>query len=209
MGESASRSFGTPTDTGVAHRSRLDQFTVMLMNLIVLDRDGVINQDSDAYIKSADEWVAIPGSLQAIARLYHAGYRVAVASNQSGIGRGLFTIDDLNAMHRKLTRELAMLGAQIEAMFFCPHTPSDQCACRKPNPGLLLDIKERLQVQLGGVPIVGDTLRDVGAARRVGASPILVLTGKGKLTVQRHKAELAGVPVYENLLAVADALVAN
>lgn len=177
------------------------------MNLIVLDRDGVINQDSNAYIKSADEWIPIPGSLEAIARLYHAGYRVAVASNQSGLGRGLFTIDDLNAMHRKLTRELAILGAQIEAMFFCPHTPADHCACRKPEPGLLLDISERLEVDLSGIPVVGDALRDIDAARRVGALPILVLTGKGRETLERHKEELVGVPIYDNLLAVAEALV--
>jgi D-glycero-D-manno-heptose 1,7-bisphosphate phosphatase len=179
------------------------------MKLIVLDRDGVINEDSDAYIKSAEEWVPIPGSLEAIARVYHAGYRVLVASNQSGLGRGLFTIEDLNAMHRKLARELAVLGAQIEAVFFCPHTPEDRCACRKPEPGLLREIAERLQVDLEGVPCVGDALRDIEAAQRAGAAPILVLTGKGRATLERHPTKLTGVPVYDNLLAVAEALTAS
>jgi len=179
------------------------------MKLIVLDRDGVINEDSDRYIKSADEWIPIPGSLEAIARLYHAGHHIVLASNQSGLGRGLFTIDDLNAMHRKLARELAALGAQVDAIYFCPHTPEDGCSCRKPEPGLLLEIRERLQVDLTGVPAVGDALRDIQAARRVGASPILVRTGKGRSTLAKHAVELAGVPVYENLLAVAEALTAS
>lgn len=176
------------------------------MKLVVLDRDGVINEDSDAYIKSADEWVPIPGSLEAIARLVHGGYRVLVASNQSGIARGLFTIDDLNAMHRKMGLALARLGAQVEAVFFCPHAPEDGCHCRKPRPGLLEDIGRRLQLGLGGVPVIGDTLRDVQAARAVGATPFLVLTGNGRAAVERHSAELRGVAVYSDLAAAADAL---
>lgn len=177
-----------------------------MMRLIVLDRDGVINEDSDAYIKSVDEWVPIAGSLEAIARLVHGGYRVLVASNQSGIARGLFTIDDLNAMHRKMGLALAQLGAQVEAVFFCPHAPEDGCQCRKPRPGLFEDIGRRLQISLDAIPVVGDALRDVQAARAVGATPILVLTGKGRATVERHSAELRGVAVYSDLAAAADAL---
>ena len=177
------------------------------MRLIILDRDGVINHDSDAYIKSVEEWLPIPGSMEAMARLYHGGYRIAVATNQSGLSRKLFSIDDLNAMHRKLSRELAGHGAQVEAVFFCPHGPEEGCACRKPNPGLLEEISSRLQVDLAGVPAIGDSYRDVLAARAVGASPILVRTGKGERTLKEHALELADTPVYADLAAVAESLV--
>lgn len=177
------------------------------MRLVILDRDGVINEDSDAYIKSADEWRPIPGSLEAIARLHHAGYRVLVASNQSGIARGLFTIDDLNAMHRKMALALSQVGGQVEGVFFCPHAPEDGCRCRKPFPGLIVDIGRRLQVDLTGVPSIGDALRDIQAARAVGARPILVLTGKGQGTLDAHRADLAGVAVYPDLAAAAEGLV--
>lgn len=175
-------------------------------NIIVLDRDGVINQDSDSYIKSADEWVAIPGSLEAIARLNQSGYRILVATNQSGLGRGLFSIDDLNAIHRKLRRELSVLGAQIESIFFCPHTPDAHCRCRKPLPGLLEDIARRLRIDLNGLPVIGDSLRDIQATQAAGASPILVLTGKGQATLAKHRKELRGVPAYGDLAAAAAAL---
>jgi D-glycero-D-manno-heptose 1,7-bisphosphate phosphatase len=177
------------------------------MKVIILDRDGVINEDSDDYIRSAEDWVPIPGSLEAIARLHHAGWRVLVASNQSGLARGYFTIDDLNAMHRKMNRELARHGARIEAVFFCPHAPTDDCQCRKPRPGLLKDIAIRLQLDLTGVPVVGDSLRDVQAAQAVGARPVLVMTGKGGRTLRDHGAELLGVAMQPNLSAVADALI--
>jgi D-glycero-D-manno-heptose 1,7-bisphosphate phosphatase len=176
------------------------------ISLIVLDRDGVINQDSDDYIKSAEEWVPIPGSLEAIARLYHAGYRIVIATNQSGLARGLFTIDDLNAMHRKLRRELSVLGAQVEAIFFCPHSPQAKCRCRKPMPGLFEDISRRLQVDLSGVPVVGDSLKDLQAASTVGAEPVLVLTGKGERTAKSLPSELRGVPVFPDLAGAVDAL---
>ena len=176
------------------------------MKLIILDRDGVVNQDSDKYIKSADEWEPIPGRLEAIARLHHGGYRIAIASNQSGLGRGYFSIDDLNAMHRKLSRGLSILGAQVEAIFFCPHAPSDVCYCRKPKPGLLLDISERLQIGLAGVPVVGDSFRDIQAAREVGAAPVLVLTGNGKRVLAKRRAQLGETAVFADLAAVADAL---
>ncbi len=179
------------------------------MKLVVLDRDGVINHDSDAYIKSAEEWIPIDGSLEAIARLYHGGYRVVVASNQSGLSRGLFTIDDLNAIHRKMHRELARHGAQVEAIFFCPHSPNDGCQCRKPKPGLLLDISERVQMSLSGAFVVGDSFRDIQAAQRVGASPILVLTGNGMATREKHRKQLEDVPIFSDLLAAVEAIVPN
>ncbi len=178
------------------------------MKLIILDRDGVINQDSVDYIKSLEEWVPIPGSLDAMARLYHGGYRIAIASNQSGLGRGLFTIDDLNAIHRKLARELGSQGAQVEAIFFCPHAPEAKCACRKPSPGLLHEIGSRLQVDLVGVPCIGDSWRDLASALAVGASPILVRTGNGQKTCANHPGELGDIPVFDDLAAATDFLLA-
>lgn len=181
------------------------------MKLLILDRDGVINQDSDAYIKSVEEWVPIPGSLEAMARLYQGGFRLAIASNQSGLGRKLFTIDDLNAIHRKMGRDLANLGAQVEAIFFCPHTPEANCFCRKPFPGLLHEIASRLQIDLGGVPCVGDSWRDLEAAQAVGATPILVRSGKGIRTQAAHATELKrqAIPVYADLADVANHLLAS
>lgn len=177
------------------------------MRLVILDRDGVINEDSDAYIKSPDEWIPIPGSLEAIARLNRADYRVIVATNQSGIARGLFTLDTLNRIHEKMNRALADIGASLDAVFYCPHGPEDQCACRKPLPGLLHDIERRLNVSLQGVPAIGDSMRDLQAAVTVGAAPILVLTGKGRRTLAKLDI-LAGVPVFEDLAAAVDALLA-
>ena len=175
------------------------------MNLIILDRDGVINEDSDAYIKSPDEWVPIPGSLAAIARLNQAGYRVAVATNQSGLARGLFTIDDLNAIHNKMHQALASEGGQIEALFFCPHGPNDTCECRKPKSGLFQQISERMYTGLENIPCIGDSLRDLQAAVAVGARPILVRTGKG------HKTEAdplfdPSISIFHNLCEAVDAL---
>ncbi|MBA3032158.1 MAG: D-glycero-beta-D-manno-heptose 1,7-bisphosphate 7-phosphatase [Gammaproteobacteria bacterium] len=152
------------------------------MKLIILDRDGVINQDSDLYIKSPEEWIPLPGSLEAIARLNQWGYRVVVATNQSGIGRGLFGMDTINAIHDKMIKAASHAGASIDAIFFCPHTNADQCGCRKPQPGMFKEIAARYNVDLAGVPAVGDALRDLQAAASVGAQPMLVLTGKGKKT---------------------------
>ncbi len=153
------------------------------MKLVILDRDGVINHDSDQYIKSPDEWKPIPGSLAAIARLNQAGYRVVVASNQSGIGRGLFETDTLMAIHDKMLKALAQAGGRIDAIFFCPHTNADNCDCRKPKPGMYREIAARFNVDLAGVPAIGDSLRDLQVAATVGAQPMLVLTGKGRKTV--------------------------
>ena len=152
------------------------------MKLVILDRDGVINQDSDQFIKNPAEWKPIPGSLEAIARLNHTGYRVVVASNQSGIGRGLFDMGALNAINDKMYRALAQAGGRIDALFYCPHAADANCDCRKPKPGMFLDIAQRFNVALAGVPSVGDSLRDLQAAAAAGAQPILVLTGKGEKT---------------------------
>lgn len=154
------------------------------MKLVILDRDGVINHDSDQYIKSPEEWEPIPGSLAAIARLNQAGFRVVVATNQSGIGRGLFETDTLIAIHDKMIKALAQVGGRIDAIFFCPHTNVDACDCRKPKSGMLKEIGARYNVDLTGAPAIGDSLRDLQAAVDVGAQPMLVLTGKGVLTAK-------------------------
>lgn len=175
------------------------------MSLIILDRDGVINYDSDDYIKSPEEWSPIPGSLEAIARLTRAGYRIAVATNQSGVARGLFDSNTLLRIHDKMCRSAAAAGGDIAAIFFCPHGPEEACTCRKPQPGLLRQIAAHFNVELGGVPAVGDSLRDVQAARAVGARPILVRTGNGEKTAARGEG-LDGVAIYSDLAAVVDAL---
>lgn len=177
------------------------------MKLIILDRDGVINHDSDAFIKSPEEWIPIPGSLEAIARLNQAGYRVAVSTNQSGIARGLFDIVALNAIHQKLHTAAQTVGADIDAIFFCPHAADDNCDCRKPKPGMLHTIAKRFDVNLKGVPAVGDSLRDLQAGFAVGCVPYLVLTGKGEKT--RDKGGLPpGTLIYPDLAAVVDHLLA-
>jgi D-glycero-D-manno-heptose 1,7-bisphosphate phosphatase len=152
--------------------------------LIVLDRDGVINYDSDQFIKSPDEWRPIPGSLEAMARLNHAGFRVIVATNQSGLGRRLFDMATLIAIHDKMYKMLAQLGGRIDALFYCPHTADSGCDCRKPKPGMLIEIGQRFGVDLTGIPCVGDGERDLQAAAAVGAQPILVLTGKVEKTLR-------------------------
>lgn len=175
------------------------------MKLIILDRDGVINEDSDDYIKSPEEFIPLPGSLEAIARLHRAGYNIAVATNQSGIARGYFDIEALNRMHEKLHQLLSAHGGNIGGIFYCPHGPDDVCECRKPKPGLLLDIKARFNTVMQDVPVVGDSLRDLQAARAVGAQPVLVRTGKGERTIAKGEG-LDGVPIYDNLSAFVDDL---
>jgi D-glycero-D-manno-heptose 1,7-bisphosphate phosphatase len=179
------------------------------VKLLILDRDGVINEDSDAFVKSVDEWIPIPGSLEAIARLSQGGYRVAIATNQSGLARGLLNLDDLNAMHQRLHTRLSELGGHVDAIFFCPHGPDDSCNCRKPRPGLLVAIQERI----GAIPdetlVVGDSLRDIEAAQAVGMAAALVLTGKGIGTVSEHADRLGRVAVYPNLADIADFLLAD
>jgi D-glycero-D-manno-heptose 1,7-bisphosphate phosphatase len=152
------------------------------MKLVILDRDGVINADSDKYIKSPAEWQPIPGSIEAIARLHQGGFRIVVATNQSGIGRGLFDMATFNAMNDKMMELVFRQGGRIDALFFCPHTDAENCACRKPRTGMYEEIAERYHMELKGVPCVGDALRDLKAAEAVGGQPILVLTGKGEKT---------------------------
>lgn len=171
------------------------------MKLIVLDRDGVINHDSDQFIKSPDEWKPIPGSLEAIARLNQWGWRVVVASNQSGVGRGLFGMDTLNAINDKMVKSLAQVGGRLDAIFFCPHAADSTCDCRKPKPGLFLQIAERFNVDLAGVPAVGDSLRDLQAGVAVGCQPYLVLTGKG-LKTREDPALPEQTLIYPDLAAV-------
>ena len=151
-----------------------------MAKLIILDRDGVINFDSPHFIKSPDEWKPIPGSLSAIAALSHAGYRVVVASNQSGVGRGLFDMATLNAINDKMVRAVTQIGGRIDAIFYCPHAPEAGCECRKPNTAMAREIGERFGVSLRDVPMVGDALRDLQCAESVSAQPILVRTGKGE-----------------------------
>ncbi len=177
------------------------------MKLVVLDRDGVINADSDEYIKSPEEWTPIPGSLEAIARLTQAGFRVVVATNQSGLGRGLFDMAALNAMHDKMHKAVNQLGGRIDAVFFCPHAQDAGCSCRKPQPGMLQEIAERFSMDLAGVPAIGDSLRDLQAASAAGARPILVLTGKGKKTVKAGGLP-EGTEIHEDLAAAVAALTA-
>jgi len=172
------------------------------MKLLILDRDGTINEDSDKYIKSPTEWRPLPGSLEAIARLTQAGWRVVVATNQSGIARGLFDMATLNAIHAEMHRAVAQAGGRIDAVFFCPHAADSNCECRKPRPGLLREIASRLDADLKDVPMAGDGLRDLEAAAAVGARPYLVLTGKGRKTLEAGGLP-AGTEVVEDLAALA------
>jgi len=174
------------------------------VRLIILDRDGVINHDSDAFIKTPSEWVPIQGSLEAIARLNRHGYRVAIATNQSGIARRLLDIDTLNAIHAQLHQRLEQLGGQIDAVFFCPHGPDDRCNCRKPGIGMLQQIRSRFGTELIAVPMVGDSLRDIQAYRRVGGRAILVKTGKGAATLAEQANSLYQVNIFDDLAAVVD-----
>ena len=181
------------------------------MKLVILDRDGTINSDSDEFVKTPDEWLPLPGALEAIARLNHAGWHVVIASNQSGLGRGLFDVVSLNAMHAKMQKLLAAQGGRIDAVFFCPHTAEEQCRCRKPLPGLFEQIGERFGVPLAGVPTVGDSVRDALAGAAAGCEPHLVLTGKSEK--YRGLPPPEGLPpdtqVHQDLSAFADSLLAR
>ena len=173
------------------------------MKLVILDRDGTINVQSDDFIKSADEWMPLPGAMEAIAQLNHAGWHVVVVSNQSGLGRGLFDVAALNAMHTKQHKQLAVVGGRIDAIFYCPHSPEELCTCRKPLPGLFEQIGDRYGVDLKQVPTVGDNLRDLQAGVAAGCEPHLVLTGKGA----QHRGQTlppeypAGTWIHEDLAA--------
>lgn len=175
------------------------------MKLIILDRDGVINQDSDNFIKSPDEFIPLPGSLEAITKLKKAGYTVAVATNQSGIARKLYSLETLHQMHDKLANLLTELGGQVDYIAYCPHGPDDHCECRKPKPGMYHDIAQHFDTTLTDVPVVGDSLRDLQAAQSVNAKPYLVKTGKGQRTVAKGEG-LDGIPVFNDLSSVVDEL---
>ena len=181
------------------------------MKLVILDRDGTLNQDSAEFIKTPEEWLPLPGALEAIARLNHEGWHVVIASNQSGLGRGLFDVSMLNAIHAKMHKMLAAVGARVDAVFYCPHAPDEGCHCRKPEPGLFEQIGERYGLDLHGVPTVGDTARDVLAGVRVGCELHLVLTGKG--ATYRGRRLPHNFPkttqVHEDLAAFADFLIAR
>ncbi|MFA9420524.1 MAG: D-glycero-beta-D-manno-heptose 1,7-bisphosphate 7-phosphatase [Gammaproteobacteria bacterium] len=166
--------------------------------MVILDRDGVINQDSDNYIKSVDEWIPIPGSLDAIQRLKKAGYLVTVATNQSGIARGFFNEEVLQQIHNKMHDLLDQRGSSVDGVFYCPHGPWDNCSCRKPKPGLLFQIAKQFDIDLSVTPFVGDTISDVKAAEMANAIPILVRTGKGEYVTQDYP-EAIDVPVYDDL----------
>jgi D-glycero-D-manno-heptose 1,7-bisphosphate phosphatase len=179
------------------------------MRLVVLDRDGVINRESEAFVKSADEWQALDGSIDAIAALSRGGFRVAVASNQSGLARGLFDYGALYAMHEKMRDLVAEAGGRIDHIVICPHGPDDDCECRKPRPGLLIQIGEHFGVSMRGVPFIGDSIRDLQAAQDAGARPVLVRTGNGRSAEARLPAPLSSVEVFDDLSAAAAALLAE
>lgn len=179
------------------------------MKIIILDRDGVINQDSDEYIKSPTEWIPLAGSLEAIATLNQAGYTVVVATNQSGLARKYYDVDTLNLIHQKMDSCLEKVGGKIERVFYCPHGPDDQCDCRKPKPGLLNQIAQAYDISLHNVYFIGDSLRDIEAAQNAGAIPILVLSGNGRKTLQKHAGSLQEIAHYEDLAAFAKTLTSS
>ncbi len=175
--------------------------------LVILDRDGVINRDSDAFVKSPAEWLPLPGSIDAIAALSNAGFTVTVASNQSGLARGLFDRAALRAMHRKFRRLVNAAGGHVDRIVVCPHGPNDGCSCRKPLPGLLLRLAKHYETALDSVPVIGDSTRDLEAAKAAGAAPILVRTGNGTRTEASLPDALSDVAVYDDLATAAAALV--
>ncbi|MEW6444680.1 MAG: D-glycero-beta-D-manno-heptose 1,7-bisphosphate 7-phosphatase [Pseudomonadota bacterium] len=175
--------------------------------LVILDRDGVINEDSDDFIKSVDEWEALPGSIEAIARLKQAGWTVGIATNQSGIARGLYDEATLHAMHDKLATLLAEHGVEVDYIAFCPHGPESDCRCRKPLPGMYEEIAGHFGCDLAGVPVIGDSLRDLEAAVAAGARPMLVRTGKGERTLAKGGLP-ENTPVFDDLAGAVDALLA-
>lgn len=173
------------------------------MSYIILDRDGVINYDSDEYIKSPEEWQPIPGSLEAIAKLNRHGFRVLIATNQSGVARGLYDLEMLDRIHEKMTRELAAVGGYIEEIFFCPHHPDDHCECRKPKPGLIYQMKKKYSLDLSNIFFIGDSQVDAQAALMAGCIPLLVLSGKGHFALERYP-ELLNIPKFNDLSVAVD-----
>jgi D-glycero-D-manno-heptose 1,7-bisphosphate phosphatase len=184
-----------------------------ILKLVILGRDGVLNEFREDHIKAPEEWVVIPGALEAVARLNHAGWHVVVATNQSGIGRGMIDMSAVNAVHAHMMRCLASAGGRIDAVFFCPHTPEDLCECRKPLPGMVLDIGRRYGVDLAQVPMVGDTLRDLQAAQLAGCQPHLVRSGRAAALdpgqLESLIAQVQGTVVHHSLGDLATHLLAR
>ena len=178
-----------------------------MLKLLILDRDGVINYDSDAYIKSVEEWIPLPGSIEAIAQLSKAGWTVAIATNQSGIARGYYDIATLEAMHARLRALVAEQGGEVGLVVYCPHGPDEGCDCRKPKPGMLKIIAEHYKVPLAGIWFVGDSLGDLEAAKAVDSQPVLVKTGKGEKTQAKNLS--VGTLIFDDLAAVAAELINN
>ena len=179
--------------------------------VVILDRDGVINIDSDHYIKSADEWQPIPGSIEAIGRLCQAGYQVYIATNQSGIGRGYYGIEELDAMHNKMQRLLDRVGGSISAIEYCPHTPDDYCQCRKPLAGLIDNIEQHMGCSARGVPLIGDSIRDLEAGLLRHCTPVLVKTGKGLRSLEKiqHDSRWQSLAIYDDLSSVVDTIISG
>lgn len=178
-----------------------------MLKLLILDRDGVINYDSNAYIKSVDEWIPLPGSIEAIAQLSKAGWTVAIATNQSGIARGYYDIATLDAMHARLRTLVAEQGGEVGLVVYCPHGPDEGCDCRKPKPGMLKIIAEHYKVPLAGIWFVGDSLGDLEAAKAVDSQPVLVKSGKGEKTQAKNLP--VGTLIFDDLAAVAAELINN
>ena len=183
------------------------------MKLLILDRDGVINQESPDFIKSPEEWKPIKGSLEAIARLSQAGYDIIVITNQSGVGRGLFSADMLGRIHVRMVDRVRQLGGKIQSILFCPHKPDENCECRKPKDGMYQELAKRLNTTFQGVISVGDSVRDLQAASIAGATPVLVRTGNGKKTLREintnDSLNLSNTPIFDSLAQVADAILAE
>jgi D-glycero-D-manno-heptose 1,7-bisphosphate phosphatase len=178
--------------------------------LVILGRDGILNAYREDHVTAAEEWQPIDGALEAVSRINHAGWHVVVATNQAGIGRGMIDMSAVNAVHAHMNQQLMTHGARLDAVFFCPHTPEDQCDCRKPKPGMMLDIGRRYGVDLSRVPMVGDTLRDLQAAHAAGCEPHLVLSGRAAdlhgEALQQLLAQVPSAQVHESLMAFVDFL---
>jgi D-glycero-D-manno-heptose 1,7-bisphosphate phosphatase len=184
-----------------------------VVKLVILGRDGILNEFRDDHVKAPDEWFPVPGALEAVSRMNHAGWHVVLATNQSGIGRGMIDMASVNAVHAHLNKQLMAVGGRIDAVFFCPHTPEDRCDCRKPLPGLVRDIGKRYGIDLKQVPMVGDTLRDLQAAHAAGCEPHLILSGRaallGQALVQAMVDQVPGTRVHADLAEFAEYLLAR
>ena len=183
---------------------------IHILRLVILGRDGILNLYREDHVKSPDEWEPIPGALEAVARLNHAGWHTVVATNQAGIGRGMIDMASINAVHQRMMQRLAEVGGRLDAVFFCPHTPEDGCDCRKPKPGLMKQIEQRYGIELRTVPMVADTLRDLQAARAAGCEPHLVLTGRAggldDAALEQLLQEAGGARVHSSLASFAEFL---